>query len=164
MATQYNNNKYTIKLSIERNKNGAIVKGTRTLNPQNQSYNPDWLEVNNPVAMNVKVNNLIEAYQPLITDTITGYSVVTEYGGGKVTVTASAGSEDWQGIEDVKLINSYTDGENSIKETITRAATNQTADQMRIFAVRNSQAMGDDINAISGYFTGSTVRSAWENE
>lgn len=111
---------------------------------------------------------LVQAFQKVTTDTVQSfvYEIVTEYErqeGDFGTPGSVAGA--WENFDDVKLVNFYTNGDESVKYTVTRAATAATDSQLRQFGLNQAQSSKDSgsMVAVNGQYTGSTVTSAWVN-
>ena len=72
---------------------------------------------------------LLKDLQPLITDTLTGFTIVREqtYQFGTIFGTVQAGINEWEDdLTNMKLVNVYTNGDTDKKENITRPSTNAT--------------------------------------
>lgn len=148
--------RYRLIADVTYDDNGTIKKGTVTIGPTNASMDD---------ASTDSYESVIQKYQKITTDTITGYRVeFTQYFTGQFG-TPGTSNEGWEELSDVKLINNYTDGDKDYKETIKRPATAATAAELKSYAT-GLTALYDDmggLNAVNGYFTGSSVESAWQN-
>jgi len=140
---------------------GSIKSATRVISPQKDGQ----INYDNTFESPTNVEQVLTAYQAITTDTVMSaelYMVeeVSVEGGAGTPGSVDAG---WAGFEDVKLINSYTDGEDTARETIKRVATAATEQQLKNYG-RAVARLGDNSTAISGYYTGSSVESAWQND
>lgn len=148
---------YKLTAKVKYDDNGTIKSGSRTIGITEKNTN-DF--VTTP-AMSAAA---VSTYQRIITDTITSYEVTTvqEYDGdfGAVGSVTSA----WDNFDDVKLINFYTDGDKTYKETIKRPATAATEEQLQAYASNVSSMTDNAVTGINGNYTGSTVESAWTND
>lgn len=152
MATTQLGTSYRISAKVKYSDNGTIKSGSRTigfteLNKKDYFDDPEQVSV------------LVTKFQGLITDTITSYEIIEtkEYTGD----FGSAGSisPEWDHFEDIKLINEYTDGDKTYRETIKRVATSKDDSYLRGYA--RELADLDGLSAVNGNYTGSTVTSAW---
>lgn len=148
-----------LRLSIKRQKeDGTIVNGTR-VHKGAGGFNDDFTQA-------ADIKTYLEKLQPVITDTITGAELIVEttLPDGVVPTGVAAGSVNaaWADMDNVKLTNSYTNGNIDAKETIARPATAATEQQLRVYAGATAtwSAMGDT-TAIQGYYSGTSVESAW---
>lgn len=113
-----------------------------------------------------EVENLVKAFQRVTTDTVQSftYEYIVEYEsqdgnfGTPGTIAAA-----WDNFDDVKLVNFYTDGEDSSRYTVTRAATGASNYELKQFGLRQAQSSSNTATPINGQYTGSTVASAWSN-
>lgn len=144
-----------------RDSNGNIVKGTRT--------DKGIGDLGFQMFASEDEVDYVRATQAVITDTITGVTLVeemsldTDFQGNFGT----AGGTDsvWAEVTNLKLINSFTDGDNTYKTTLNRPATAATEQQLKAQAVAAAELSTlSSANAISGYYTGSTVSTAWQND
>lgn len=140
--------------------NGTVKTGTVTLGPTGR--------VNTATENTMK--SIVQNYQKITTDTVIGfYTEETTYYDTVAFGTPGTVEAGWADYSNVKLVNSYTDGSTSYTETIKRPATGATEDQLVAYAgsIANiTEISADDegsVNAVSGYFTGSTVETAWQN-
>lgn len=161
MAIVVESSKCRVMAKVKYSDGGVIKTATRTLGPGgtvsgNVADNPDLIEA------------AAKALQPIITDTIEGvYLEVTDYfqlGTGESWGTPGSIAAHWEGFDDVKLVNSYTNGDDvTSRETIKRVATGASEAQLKAYG-RASANLDDDTTAISGYFTGTSIEAAWQND
>lgn len=148
--------RYRLIADVKYDDNGTIKTGTVTIGPNNATMDD---------ASSDSYESVIQKYQKVTTDTITGYRVeFTQYFTGQFGTPGSY-DENWEELSDVKLVNNYTDGEKDYKETIKRPATSATAADLKAYATGLTSLYDDmgGLTAVNGYFTGSSVESAWQN-
>lgn len=162
MATIALGTSFIMKVKTKYNDNGTIKTATRTVSPQKNgevNYDNTFENLDN-------VGTFLTKYQAITTDTvlsaeISWNEVITVEGGyGEPGTIDSA----WADFEDVRLVNSYTDGENTAKETVKRVATGASEDDLLAYGVNLAKLGDPGTTAISGYYTGSSVESAWVND
>lgn len=147
-----------LRLSIRRQKeDGTIVNGTR-VHKGAGGFSDEFTQATD-------IKSYLEKLQPVITDTITGAELIVETtlpDGVVPTVAAGSVNAAWADMDNVKLTNSYTNGDIDAKETIARPATAATEQQLRVYAgaTANWSAIGST-TAIQGYYSGTSVESAW---
>lgn len=153
---------YHLKVKTKYNDNGTIKTASRAISPQKDgqiNYDNTFENISN-------VEDFMAKYQKITTDTLVGFQLtfteeyIDENGYGAPGTTNAA----WDNFEDVKLINSYTDGDETAKETIKRVATAATELDLKQYGRATAKLGVNGTTAISGYYTGSTVDSAWRND
>lgn len=108
---------------------------------------------------------LLKDLQPLITDTITGFTIIREqeYTLGEIFGTVQAGINEWEDeLSNMKLVNVYTNGDADKKESITRPSTNATPALYKTYAQTRAQTYGTDYDALYGDITGTSDTKVWQ--
>lgn len=151
-----------LRLSIKRQKeDGTISNGTR-VHKGAGGFSSSFTQASD-------IKAYLEKLQPVITDTITGAELIVEttLPDGVVPTGVAAGSINaaWADMDNVKLTNEYTNGSTDTKETIARPATAATEEVLRMYAGATAtwSALGET-SAIQGYYSGTSVESAWQQE
>lgn len=146
--------RYGIKISAKKKKGESVNSVTRTLSDMNEDYISDPA---NPDA-------LVGKLQPLITDTVTGFTIVTEqeYALSAESATVQAGINEWENeLNNMKLINYYTDGDENRKENIARPSTNQTEATYKKYADERAASYGN-WDALYGDVVGTSDTKVWQ--
>lgn len=163
MATINLGTSYLMKIKTKyTGTDGSIKSATRTVSPQKDGQ----VDYDNSFENLSNIENVLQTYQSITTDTVVSAELyfieeISVEGGAGTPGSIDAG---WAGFQDVKLINSYTDGEDTAKETIKRVATAATELQLRNYGRAVAKLGVNGTTAISGYYTGSSIESAWHNE
>lgn len=146
--------KYTIKAKCKRQRGDSLTTATRSFDSIDADYMSDPV---NP-------NNMLKYLQPLITDTITGFTLVKEeeYALGEDFSTVQAGVNEWEDeLSNMKLTNVYTDGDATKKESLTYPSTDQTAAKYKAYALERAESMGYDWQALYGDVIGTSDTRVW---
>lgn len=160
MAIIIKSQKHRLLAKTKYNDEGTIKSASRNLGI-NGEVSEDYFNDDGDAA-----EGFVKAFQKITTDTVQSfvYEVVTEYesqdGNFGEPGSIAAG---WDGFDNVKLINNYTNGDNSSKYTVTRAATAATDSELRQFGMAQANSSEDGTTAVNGQYTGSTITSAWVN-
>lgn len=163
MATISLGTSYIMKIKTKyTGTDGSTKSATRTVSPQKDGQ----VEYDNTFSNLSNVEDVLTTYQAITTDTVISAEL---YFVNEISVAGGAGTPGsidagWASFEDVKLINSYTDGEDTAKETIKRVATAATEQQLKNYGRAVAKIGENGHTAVSGYYTGSTVESAWQND
>lgn len=152
---------YRLVAKVKYSDNGVIKTGTRSLGPNNGVVDPEQT-----VELPDNIENAVVGLQSIITDTVVSCQIEATFPytrdsgtwGTPGTISAA-----WADFDDVKLVNSYTDGEKTSKETIKRVATGASEEDLLKYG-QYSARLADSTTAISGYYTGASVESAWTND
>ena len=107
---------------------------------------------------------LLRDLQPLITDTLTGFTIVKEdtYQFGEIFGTVQAGINEWEDeLTNMKLVNVYTDGDDNKKESINRPSTNATPAMYKSYAQKRAEAYGSNYDALYGDVLGTSDTKVW---
>ena len=107
---------------------------------------------------------LLRDLQPLITDTLTGFSIIKEqtYQFGTIFGTVQAGINEWEDeLSNMKLVNVYTNGDDTKKENINRPSTNATPAKYKTYANNRAQSYGL-YDALYGDVVGTSDTKVWQ--
>lgn len=151
-----------LRLKIRRQRDdGTIYETTRMHKGINQTGFSDDLG-DNAAAIQEYLNIL----QPIISDTITGADLVTEVAlGASAAPTVEAGlvTDGWTDVDNLRLVNEYAGlGKSNLKETLNYPATSAAESAIVKYAERTAALATFDAEGVQGYYTGSTVSTAWQ--
>ena len=108
---------------------------------------------------------LLRDLQPLITDTLTSFSIIKEetYQFGTIFGTVQAGVNEWEDeLSNMKLVNVYTDGDDNKKENINRPSTNATPAKYKAYAQNRAESYGLSYEALYGDVVGTSDTKVWQ--
>lgn len=148
----------TFKISAKgkkKNADNSISNITRSITDIN---NADFISDPDNAEM------LLRDLQPLITDTLTGFTIIREqtYEFGEIFGTVQAGINEWEDeLSNMKLINVYTAGNETKKESINRPSTNATPALYKTYAQNRAQSYGQ-YDALYGDVVGTSDTKVWQ--
>lgn len=108
---------------------------------------------------------LLRDLQPLITDTLTGFSIIKEetYQFGTIFGTVQAGVNEWEDeLSNMKLVNVYTNGDGTKKENINRPSTNATPAKYKAYANNRAESYESGYDALYGDVVGTSDTKVWQ--
>lgn len=148
--------RYSIRLDIKRtNSSGAVTSGTRYLNP---TTGPSF--TSNLAASPSAQRELVNLYQPLITDTITGFTLVTEDDSNTAAATVAPGVVDWEDITNVKYVNTYA-GDSDFTERINRSGTTASDTDIAAYMTKMEYYLQGEYSAVESHLTGTSDTTVW---